>query len=424
MSLSIDEALDFIHSVTWLGSSLGLSRVTELLTRLGNPEKKTEIIHIAGTNGKGSTAAMLSSILTAAGYKTGLYTSPYLFKFNERMKINNIPISDDELCRYTEIVRDAVEGMSDHPTEFELVTAIAFVYFAAQGCDLVVLEVGMGGRLDATNVVTTPLCSVITAIGLDHTRELGDTLPKIAFEKAGIVKDSCDTVLYQQGSEITDVVRSVCLEHSSVLHTADFSKIQIFSSGIEGQAFSYKNSGRYNLRLLGEHQAKNASVVLEVCSVLRSKNYNIPEAATYEGLQNTVWSARFEVVSRSPWFIVDGGHNPQCAETVAANMKSLFPGKRAVILIGVMADKDVAGLTDILDEIAVSYVTVAPNNPRALSSELLASHLEKYGKPAISCGSISLGVKSAILAAGDDGIVISVGSLFMAGDVRAEFGLF
>ena len=415
--MTIKEALEFIHNVSWVGSKPGLSRTNELLERLGNPHKKLRFIHIAGTNGKGSTAAMLSSILTEAGYKTGLYTSPYITVFNERMQICGEFISDDDLAEFTEKVRPHALAMEDSPTEFELVCAIAFEYFAAKECDIVVLEVGMGGRLDATNVIDAPECAVITNIGLDHVEELGDTLELIAAEKAGIIKQGGDAVLYQQNNSVMDVIKEVCKEKKASLHVADFDEIEEISSSREGQEFSYRSEKVLKTPLLGEHQLKNAAVVLETLGVLTDKGWNITSEAVSEGLGKTVWPARFQIASKKPWFAVDGGHNPQCAATAADNLKKYFPDMRRVILVGVMGDKDYLGMTDILDEVADEYITVKPNNPRAMTAEKLAEHLRRYGKPVTPCATVAEGVKAAMKAAGDDGVACSVGSLYMSGDI-------
>ena len=421
--MDINETLEFIHSVSWIGGRLGLERITELLAKLGNPERECGIIHIAGTNGKGSTAAMLASVMNSAGYKTGLYTSPYIWRFNERMQIDGVSISDEELIELTELVKPHALSMADQPTEFELVTAIAFLYFARNGCDMIVLEVGMGGRLDATNVIESPECCAITAIGLDHVAELGDTIEKIAVEKAGIIKPGCDVVLYGQEPSVISVISDICDERGAKLRVTEPEKLEPLSDALEGQGFMYKSHGEYNIPLLGPHQLKNAAVVLDVIAALREKGRVISDEAIYEGLRKTEWPARFELLHREPYFIVDGGHNPQCAETVAVNLKKYFPNQKAVLLIGVLGDKDYGGLTSILDEAAGSYVAVRPDNPRALSGQALGAHLETYGKPVTVCDTIEDGVRAAMAAAGSNGVACAVGSLYMAGAVRACFGL-
>ena len=239
--MNYDEALTYIHSVCWKGTIPGLSRTRELLKRMGNPERKLKFVHIAGTNGKGSTAAMTASILRKAGYRTGLYTSPFLFRFNERMNVDGLDIADQELAEITEFVKPHAEAMAEHPTEFELVTAIAMEYFARHRCDIVVLEVGLGGALDSTNVIDPPEVAVICNIGLDHTEILGNTLEEVASAKAGIIKPGCQVALYQEAPSVDAVFEAACKEQGAKLHRADFDAIVPVSHGFDGQVFDYKS---------------------------------------------------------------------------------------------------------------------------------------------------------------------------------------
>ena len=417
------EALAYIDGVSWLGSRPGLARVTALLEKLGDPQKELKFVHIAGTNGKGSCAAMTASVLRAAGYRTGLFTSPYLFRFNERMQINGEPIADETLAALVTEIRPIADAMADHPTEFELMTAVALLWYRRERCDIVVLEVGLGGRLDATNVIGAPEAAVIMNIGLDHTAILGDTVEKIAAEKAGILKPGCDVALYQQSAAVEAVVREKCAEAGAKLHIADFSQLVPAFDSLEGQVFSYRGVP-YAIPLLGGHQLKNAAVVLEVVEILRARGWELPQDAVEHGLYAVSWPARFELVRAEPPFVVDGGHNPQCAETVAANLMRYFPGRRHVLLVGVLADKDYPALFDILDPAADAYVCVTPDSARALPAEKLAGYLARYGKPVTVCGDIPAGVEAASAAAGGNGAVCAVGSLYMAGAVRACFGLY
>ncbi len=420
--MTAEQALQFIHEKLWQGSKPGLSRTLELLSKMDDPQKKLRFVHIAGTNGKGSVSAMLASILQSAGYVTGLYTSPYLSDFSERMRVDGKPISGDELAEITEWCAPLALQMADRPTEFELVTAIAMAFFLRRGCDVVVLETGMGGRLDSTNVIESPLCSVITNIGLDHTRELGDTLEKIAFEKAGIIKKGCPTVIYDLPEAIRAVFDARCQALSSPMSAADFSALHPVSDSLRGQEFSYKAYPALFLPLLGRHQLNNAAVVLETVAVLRNKGLEISDEAIRRGLRETSWPARFEIIAENPYFVVDGGHNPQCAQTVLENLLTYFPGRKKVLLLGVLADKDYMALVQMLDSVADAYVAITPESPRALSSSLLAQQLEIFGKPVFDGGDISAGIMKALELAGKDGVVCSVGSLYTAGRVRAFFG--
>ena len=421
--MDYQEALNYIDGVAWFGSKPGLSRVTELLRALGDPQDRLKFVHIAGTNGKGSCAAMLASVLKAAGYKTGLFTSPYLYRFNERMQINGEEIGNEALADIVTRVSIPAEKMEDHPTEFELMTAAAMLWYAEEGCDIVVLEVGLGGRFDATNVISRPEVSVIMNIGLDHTKILGDTVEQIAAEKAGIIKPGCPCVLYQQSESVTQVIRDRCGETGSTLTVADFSAIKTEFDSLEGQVFTYKGEA-YAIPLLGEHQRKNAAVVIETAEVLRRKGWRLPQEDVEHGLYAVSWPARFEPVAEEPYFIVDGGHNPQCAQTVAENLKKYFPGCRRVLLMGVLADKDYQGLSEILAPEADEFVCVTPNSDRALPAQELAELLRSFGKPVTVCESIKEGVSAAIDAAGPEGMVCAVGSLYMVGEIRACFDLY
>lgn len=420
--LTAEEAMKFIHEKVWQGSKPGLSRTRELLSKMSDPQKRLHFIHIAGTNGKGSTSAMLASIFKQAGLTTGLYTSPYISDFSERMRINGKPITDDELASITAFCAPFALEMEDRPTEFELVTAIAMEYFARGSCDLVVLETGMGGRLDSTNVIESPLCSVITNIGLDHTRELGDTVEKIAAEKAGIIKKGCPTVVYALPKNIMDVISAQSREMSSPLTVADFDEIKTISDSRKGQVFSYKEFENLETPLLGTHQLNNAAVALETIKVLRSQDFKISDSAIRLGLIATEWPARFEIISEKPFFVVDGGHNPQCAETVRDNLLKYFPDMKRVILFGVLADKDYMSQAELLNSAADVFVTITPQNPRALDASELAEKLKRFGKPVIACESTEQGIEVALRLAGQDGVVCSVGSLYSAGRVRAFFG--
>ncbi len=419
--MNAQEALAYLDSALWFGSKPGLERVGELLRQLGDPQKELKFVHIAGTNGKGSCAAMTASVLRAAGYKTGLFTSPYLLRFSERMQIDGREIAPEALARLVERIRPLAEAMADHPTEFELITAAALLWFRQERCDIVVLEVGLGGRLDATNVIAAPEAAVIMNIGLDHTEVLGDTVEQIAAEKAGIVKPGCPCVLYSQSESVENVVREICRRQGAELTVSCPEALESLADGPEGQEFAYKGE-RFRLPLLGRHQLQNAAVALETAAVLNRRGWRISRQALRQGLAETVWPARFEILQKEPFFVVDGGHNPQCAETVAENLLHYFPNRRRVLLLGVLADKDYAALTAILAPVADAFVCATPDSPRALGAQALAEHLRQYGKPVRACGSIEEAVAAALEAAGPEGMACAVGSLYMAGRVRACFG--
>lgn len=421
VAMTYDEALTYIHSICWKGSVLGLGRTQELLKKTGNPEKRLRFVHIAGTNGKGSTAAMLASIFEAAGYRTGLYTSPFINRFNERMQIDGSCISDEELAEITAEVKPLAEAMEDHPTEFELITVIAMLYFARHACEIVILEVGMGGELDSTNVIEKPEAVIITAMGMDHVRELGPTMADIARAKAGIIKEGCDVVSYGGNPDADAVFRSVAEARHATLHEPTFSAIKPGEFNLDGQSFSYLDWKYVRIPLVGRYQMNNAAVVLTAVQVLRERGWILSDDAVRTGLASTRWPARFEVLRRDPVFIVDGGHNPHGIRATAESLERLFPGKKITFLVGVMADKDVTHILGFVVPLAKEFFTVKPRNPRAMSAEELASRIEALGVKATPCASVEEGVRIAQEAAGKAGIVCALGSLYMSGDVRACF---
>ena len=420
--MTYEEALSYIHSICWKGSKLGLDRTRELLGKLNDPQKELKFIHIAGTNGKGSTAAMLSSILEEAGYRVGLYTSPFINRFNERMQVNHQPIPDEELAALTEYVRPHADAMADSPTEFELITALAMVWFARQKCDIVVLEVGMGGELDSTNIIDVPEAAVIAAMGLDHVKELGPTMADIARAKAGIIKEGGRVVSYGGNPEADEVIAAVCRARNASLRQPDFSAIVPGDFGLEGQTFSYKGWRGLRIPLVGAYQMNNAAVVLETVEVLRQRGWSVSDEAVRKGLADTRWPARFEVLRRDPVFIVDGGHNPHGIRATAESLSRLFPGRKITFVTGVMADKDVEHILGLIVPLAEQFFTVRPDNPRAMDAGELAARIEAMGAKATACASVRDGVDRAIQAEGPHGVACALGSLYMSGEVRSCFG--
>ena len=420
--MTYEEALSYIHSICWKGSKLGLDRTRELLGKLNDPQKELKFIHIAGTNGKGSTAAMLSSILEEAGYRVGLYTSPFINRFNERMQVNHQPIPDEELAALTEYVRPYADAMADSPTEFELITALAMVWFARQKCDIVVLEVGMGGELDSTNIIDVPEAAVIAAMGLDHVKELGPTMADIARAKAGIIKEGGRVVSYGGNPEADEVIAAVCRARNASLCQPDFSAIVPGDFSLEGQTFSYKGWRGLRIPLVGAYQMNNAAVVLETVEVLRQRGWSVSDEAVRQGLADTRWPARFEVLRRDPVFIVDGGHNPHGIRATAESLRRLFPGRKITFVTGVMADKDVEHILGLIVPLADQFFTVRPDNPRAMDAGELARRIEAMGAKATACASVRDGVDRAIQAEGPHGVACALGSLYMSGEVRSCFG--
>ena len=416
--MNAEQAIAYIHSVCWKGSIPGLGRTQELLEKMGNPEKKLKFVHIAGTNGKGSTAAMTASILRKAGYRTGLYTSPYIYRFHERIQVDGVEISDEDLAEITESVKPLADSMAQSPTEFELVCCIAFEYFYRKKCDIVVLEVGMGGAWDATNVIEVPEVAVITNIGLDHTEYLGDTVEKIAETKSGIFKPHGHAVVYRSTPSVEAVYERVCAERDVFLRKADFDGLVLKAHTLEGQVFDCGSRKNLVLPLLGDHQLHNASVVLSIADTLIGEGWKISEQNIYDGIREVRWPGRFDIVCRKPLFIIDGGHNPQCIEALVKNIRDYLAGKKVVALTGVLADKDYADMYKPVMPLVDRFVCITPPNPRKLEAQQLARYLRQAGAQAQASESILDGVKKAMELAGKDGVVLCFGSLYSIGGIR------
>ena len=562
------DAIEYINTPRWLTSRLGLERIRELLDRLGRPQDRLNFVHVAGTNGKGSTCAFTASILAEAGFKTGLFTSPYVETFHERIRVNGRNISDEDLTAATLRVRECAEAMEaeggEHPTEFELMTAVALVHFAHVGCDIVVLEVGLGGRLDSTNVIAAPEVAAIVSIALDHTNLLGNTLAEIAHEKAGIVKEGSTVVSWPQEPSAMEVVedaarrvgdklvvpdfsmlsvgkvtrgaalltRGTALEHEGhtpcsdsprcaaelraehapraqelqvgaeggstceagdpareapcsdsprfaaelrAEHAAPTQKLQASSSidaGFGGRMpravphepnvpsgtfvraqdclimayahrtpmsqiesavpmrqFSYRGC-EYATRLLGSYQPSNAAMAIEIAGALRERGWEIPDEAIARGIAETRWPARFEVLDQPagmPTVVIDGGHNPQGAGVLADSLRDVFPGKRPVFLVGILADKDYRSMLRAVAPLASAFVCVTPPNPRALDAADLAETIretcDELGVRATVevAGDFDGAVSAARRIAGSEGLICAFGSLYSIADVKAAF---
>lgn len=415
------EAIEYIHSMVWNRKATGYEHAKVLLEKMGNPEKKLKYVHIGGTNGKGSTAAMLASILEKAGYKTGLYTSPYIYRFHERMQVNGEQISDEDLAEVTEYVKSFADEMEDCPSEFALVCCIAFEYFARQKCDIVVLEVGMGGATDSTNVIECPEVAILTNIGLDHTEYLGATLEEIATTKAEILKENGRAVVYRSTLSVEKIIAGVCKERNIQLIFPKFDGIQLKSHSLEGQVFDYKERKNLFLPLLGGHQLRNAAVVLEAIDLLIDRGWKIDQEAVLQGLRDVRWPGRFEVLGKDPWFIVDGGHNPQCLEALAENVKSYLPEKKVVAIVGVLADKDYEEMFRPMLPLVDEFFCITPPCPRALSSEKLAQYLGGNRARAYAFKNMEECIRAAIDSVGKDGAVVCFGSLYSIADIQQAF---
>ncbi len=408
------ESIEYIHSINWCFCKPGLERISELCGLLGDPQKDLRFIHVAGTNGKGSFCSILDSVLRSAGYKTGLFTSPYIRYFNERICYNGAPIGDDELAEITSYVRPFADSMKDKPTEFELITAIGFEYFKRKGCDVVILETGMGGRFDSTNIISPPLLSVITGISLDHTAFLGDSIEKIAFEKAGIIKKGSPALFGANDAVAERVIREYAKEMKSELFLTDRTAIKNVRATLGGTVFDFGERKNLKIRLLGLYQPYNAANVLTAINILKSAGMDISEEAIYRGLESASWSARFELLSSDPTVIYDGAHNPEGIAAAVGSIEQYFPDRKVYILSGVMKDKDYGVIAADLSRVASRAYTVTPDNPRALDAREYAKVLRSHGIDAEPFDSLDTALGTALTAAkADNSPLICLGSLYM-----------
>lgn len=437
------EAVAYIHSNSWTRHAPGLDRMRELCRRLGDPQKSLRFIHVAGTNGKGSTCAMLDSVLRAAGYRVGLFTSPYLVEFNERIRLDGQPIPDKDLTEMTAFVRPFADSMADTPTEFELITAIGLAYFAKMQCDIVVFEVGMGGRLDSTNILSPAevAVSVITGIAMDHTAYLGDTPEEIAAEKAGIVKAGGPVVFGGTHEPLTpagagthryvdpiscgEVIRKIAEEREATYVPVPADRLRVIQTGLDGSCFDFDGREDLHIPLPGAYQPYNAATALCVLDILRKQGAYITEAAIRDGLARVVWPGRFEVLYRDPQdtrvvVIADGGHNPEGVSAAAASVVECFGGERVNILTGVMADKDYSDMVRDLAPVARQVFTATPDNPRALDGAAYADLYRREGLSVQAFSSVAEAFRVALADCRQAGVpLVCLGSLYMYRDIKS-----
>ena len=418
--MNYQEALDYIHSVSWEFCKPGLERIKALTDKLSQPQNKLKFIHVAGTNGKGSFCSMLDSVLRASGMKVGLFTSPYIRFFNERMCIDGSPISDTELAEITSYVRPIADSMTDKPTEFELITAIALEYFARNKVDIVIFEAGMGGRLDSTNVITTPILSVITGIALDHTAFLGDTIEKIAGEKAGIIKESIPVLFGGEDADALRVIKGKADEMHSPFYSTDYSRLRLKQTDLNSSIFDFGEYRDLEIKLLGLYQPKNAANVLSAIEILNANGCSIKEADVRKGLLTSVWHARYEILSADPIIIYDGAHNPQGIDMFVNSTKAYFGEQRIILVSTVMGDKDYEGMVADLSAVCECAYLFKVND-RALSTCEYAEVYRRHGCKAFECEDLTEALSRAVNRAKREGKpLICVGSLYMYESVTRE----
>lgn len=425
--MTYEHAVEYIHSLRTFGSVLGLDRIQTLLERLGNPQEQLKIIHVAGTNGKGSTCSFLSSILQAQGYQVGLYTSPAILCFNERIQINRKNIDNNELAIFVDEVRRVIEQMQreglPHPTEFEAVTAMAFLYFASKKVDFVILEVGLGGRYDATNVIQSPILTIITSISFDHMDILGQSLAEIAYEKGGIIKDNVPLALYPQQQEARVVIEKIAVEKKASICFLEDGLFIIKEIDIEETRFdfSYQDGCFPDLviKMKGEHQVKNASLALLGSIILQQLGVQISKEAIYKGLEAAYWPARFEILSKHPWVILDGAHNAEGAAVLTNTLKPFLGKYNIKFLVGVLEDKQyeemIKQLAIFAQEIIISEVS---DNPRALSKQKLYEYAALYHQQVTLSSSLSETFFTLLETLEPNTVLCCTGSLYFVSEIK------
>ncbi len=422
--MTYDEAISYIHGVSWTFCKPGLERISTLCEALGNPQNSLKFVHVAGTNGKGSFCAMLDSVLRAAGHKVGLFTSPYIVEFCERIRVDGDMIGRDELAEICDYIKPITDKMTDKPTEFELICAIGFEYFKRKGCDIVILEAGLGGRLDSTNIIRKPLVSVITGISLDHTAILGDTHDKIAAEKAGIIKDK-SPVLYGGDDEGFEVILNTALKRGSAIYRTRVSDIKIKSATTDGTMLDYLSYRNIEISLLGLYQPRNCASVLLCIDLLRAAGYEINDKALREGLKAARWPARFEILAKEPLIIFDGAHNPEGIESAVKSISHYFKGKKLVSVTGLLADKDFVSEANMLRSVIDEAYTITPDSPRALEAEKYAQVLKSAGIDAHPCPTPASALAAAIERAREKNTaVVCLGSLYTYAAIKNALNLF
>lgn len=377
--MEFNEALEYLSSSKSRGIMLGLDRVRMLLQYLGNPQEDLKIIHVAGTNGKGSVCNMTRAALTKCGYKTGQFTSPVVYDFREQFVIDGEFITESAVADMVEKIKAVADKMEDAPTEFEMLTALAFLYFKEEKCDFAVIEVGMGGIEDATNVIKKPEVAVIVNIDYDHMNFLGGTLLEIAEKKAGIIKPDVDVVIADQKIEVVDYLRNVCESKKCNYAISDNSVIKIASQNIDGTVFDYKDFSQVKVSLIGEHQTKNAAVVLEIMTVLKNKGYNILEDTIRNAFTNMYLPGRFHIISKEPLFIIDGSHNPHGIKALTDNLNKYFPNEKFNFIVGILGDKDYTQMIKATIPFAECYIVTKPDSPRALEPFACAAAIRNSG---------------------------------------------
>lgn len=423
--MDMTDVITLVNTSRGNGKKESLNRMHKLLDKIGNPEKKLNVIHIAGTNGKGSTASFISSILIQAGLRTGVFTSPHLEKVNERIRVNNDVITDEAFIKTTEkvaaVVAEVEEACGDRLYSFEILTAVALLYYYEQTCDIVVLEAGIGGRLDATNTILTPEVAVVTSIGMDHTRLLGDTLEKIAGEKAGIIKRHGNVVLPDFTPSINRVFEEKAEAIEADVHRASFSQVSDLELTDRGSVFSYKHFHQLKMNMVGKHQVSNALLAIEAAMILKKKDYRITDEDIVQGIKKAYWPGRMERIQEHPTIFIDGAHNPEGVVKLRESIETLYPDKKLTFIVGMMKDKDYLRMIEEILPFAEKVYTVSPDPYRGFAPRVVASQLRKQGIDAEPFDSVK-DVADFLREKSDPfETFIVFGSLYLIGDLKKQW---
>lgn len=418
--MTYQDALEYLMNIPRFSKSLTLERIRFLLSALGNPQNSLKAVHIAGTNGKGSTTTMISRILMHAGYKVGTFVSPFVEDFRERICVNGEFIDKTALADITEKVSALAASMEDYPNAFEQITAIAMCYFKSCNCDIVCLETGLGGRWDATNVIPAPEVSVITSIGLDHMQFLGDTHEKIALEKCGIIKSGSHTVISPlQPEGVLDVILSDAKSKNVPAIVPDTTQLDVCNLSASGSDFIYRNS-QYRVNLSGEHQISNAVTAIEAVLALKELGYNIQEADIYSGIKDSALPARMEVICKKPLCIVDGAHNAPGIAALCSAIDSIISGKKLITVFGCLQDKSAQQMIESIAKRSDSFICVMPDSPKACTTHDMARLAIPHCKNVCTANSYNQAAHKALSLAEDDAAILICGSLYLAGPMKKE----
>lgn len=423
--MNINYVLEYINGLSINARKHGPDYMQEILELMGNPHNNQKYIHVAGTNGKGSTVNYISNILIESGYKTGVYTSPHIDRFMERMKINNEEITQDEWVEIALYVKEKAEILIENgrkaPSIFQFLTAMAFEFFKIKKCDFIVLETGMGGATDPTNIINSTVISVITKIGIDHVNYLGSTIEGIALEKAGIIKQGANVVLYPQDSKVESIINGFAANINAHVDTPNFDAIKILEQDIEKQTFSYGKFNSLEIHMFGKHQIENAILAVTVANVLKDKGYNITEQAIKVALKSTKWPGRSEVLSKEPIFILDGAHNEDGLETLVKSLKAFFKNRRIIFIFGAHTNKDYDAMLKIVSPIAKMFITFTPNYHNGLCGHELANIATKYCSNVIGKVEVEDAITTSLKVAQKNDVICVIGSLFCIKEVRDYF---